>query len=66
MLYNDERLSIPLAQLADRVSPDLVVRSVPSSNITYEHTGRVLIPCIAASRVGSDLKAAVQKANISK
>ena len=66
VLYNDERITQILHQLSKRVDSNIVVKPLDSSAITSSHSGRVLLPCIAASRIGSDLQAAVEKAKIGK
>ena len=64
-LYDDERIPSILHQFMDRIGSQKIpvsVQPLPSGSIQAGH--QVIIPCIAASRVGSDLKAAVAKANL--
>ena len=66
VLFTDDRLTTPLNQLAQKVHPKLETKPVASSSITLSDKGNVVLPCIAASRIGSDLQAAYQRAALGK
>ena len=63
-LYNDYRVRPALHELAASVHRKLEVRSHPSSSIKLSHECNVILPVIVASAPGSDLQAAVSKANL--
>ena len=69
-IHDDERITPIMAQLMQRVNshigqhPQLSLQPVPGSEIGLECHRPVFLPCIAVSRLGSDISAAINKANI--
>ena len=64
--HDDERVKPVFSQLMDLlrargIIPNHVIKE--GKDITH-HDGIVILPCIAASRVGSDLAAALDKAKL--
>jgi hypothetical protein len=67
--HEDERNTAIMAQLMEHVNSGLGERaldviSVPGSSIDASVSLPIILPCVAASRVGSDISAALGKARI--
>ena len=58
--------SLLLFQVINMVDRRIGVQALASSSISLSYCGRVLLPVIGASRIGSDLQAAVDKAKLGK
>ena len=65
-IHDDTRISAVMTQTMEKIDgPMRSLQPIPSSSISsISHGGRVLLPVIAASRVGSDIQAAVDKAKL--